>query len=908
MNKYFNFSIVYSVFLLSLAQADENQKLDFSNDVMTGFEQNIGFKKNPAIQLSEQALLLFFRKESQLYFIILVKNDSSISINKHLYQYKNNEYFQIDLTDSVHQRLASFVTNNIKVGSLEQGQALSSQFSGLLDNSDLSNSKKISKLMYHYKGEDKLIYEDNIYIDGSQFERFVFLNNQKRLVEKMVYIVNEDTITVEKEKYKITPSELSLPVGSQLRAGESWQTDRLKLVMQHDGNLVLYDLLQNPLWSSHTNGSKAVKAIVQNNGLVLYDASQKVIWSSGTKHKSDKANELRLQKDRNLVLYSDDSKPVWSTHTHTKYDDKITNAIKKVDLDGTKKTYVYDKEFRILVDDKNNKYSWENNKVVKVEDKRGYTKEYRYYEKDGLLKSIFYKDNLQKSRLEESFYYRNIAGKPDLYMKKIHYIDDGSTYIVENTGNTINNPIYQIKELEPLNKTIAYLNYELNKIGLVTRLSLTDRVNNKVYNTNHHYDEQNRLHNISTPNEVDYGLIYENDKVATVIFDDGSDKEIYKINYIDDKIDFVEKQDSYHTKLHYFYDLSNSIVGYKCHSNDSSVCPSIGEDGFLKEEFILKNNSSKVLIDIKKSFDNYYQFTKFNYDPHNNHLVSEKNIRLLGRWGKDKIKERSYSEETKFYDEEGRLIYDGKTKVIYDPMGASLQISANNEQSIHTKYYVLDVNKNKLSNHLLDSLISFGASFENGRFVQSYMLDLAGSVTPVLEVKTFKDGVKDFFGGLWNFARDVNPYAFYLNLAGYDSPLPAYGNESYWQRMKGYGYGVYSSSPVAVFTGDFHFFSIKYGLLHSLQVAPVVGSLAQAAYYRYYNAPSMAYYYLGTASADLSVFLLTAVVGYMYEEFVAGYEFKTLTIEEGDVVHAANGSYIKGEVGFDANGKIEGHG
>ncbi|WP_208123333.1 hypothetical protein, partial [Facilibium subflavum] len=904
MNKCFNLSVMSSIFLLSLIQGAENQKLRLADNVLTNFEQSVDTKKNAILQISERALLLFFVKEKQFYFIVLVNNNGQLSLDRHLYRYENNEYFQIKVADDVYQRLANFVTNNINgLGDLENNQEISLQLSGLFEKSDLANSTKTAAITYHFIGKNKLMCEDSIYMDGTKFERFVLVNKQKRLIEKAIYVMDEDTITVEKEQYNIVPSEFDLPVGSELKAGESWQTDRLKLVMQHDGNLVLYDLLQNALWSSHTKDSTAIKAIVQHNGLVLYDASLKAIWSSGTT-SPDKANILKLQKDRNLVLYSDDSKSVWSTHTHTKYDDKVKEAITKADLDGTKKTYVYDKELRILVDDKNNKYSWENNKVVRIEDSRGYIKEYSYNEADGLLKSIIYKDNSQKARLEETFYYKDTAGKPDLYMREIHYIDDNSRYVVETTENTTNNFIYQIKELKPSFRNIAELNYKSNEIGLVTSLSLTDLVNNKFYDTTYHYDEQNQLHNIGVPGQVNYNLSYKNNKAATVTFDNGNNKQIYQINYMGDKIYVVEKQDNHHTKLHYFYDLSGAIVGYKCYSNDSSVCPSIGEAGFLKEEFVLKNASAKVIIDIKKSFDGYYQFTKYNYSQKNNQLMSEKNTRLLGFGGKDKTSETTYSTKDIFYNDAGKLIYDGKTKIIYDRMGSTLQVSSDGKLSIHTASSVVDVHTNKINNHFFDNLTGLVASFEGKEHRQFYMLDLTGNAMQIQEAKTFKDGVKDFFGGIWNFARDVNPYALYLNLAGYDSPVPAYGDESYQQRMTGYGYGIYSASPFAFFTGDYHFFSIKYGLMNSLQMMPVVGSLAQAAYYRYYNAPSMAYYYLGTASADLSLLLLPPMIDYMAGKVAKGILTSKSKLNE---LSTKAGTYVKGDIRL-VEGKIEGHG
>jgi nucleoid-associated protein YgaU len=91
------------------------------------------------------------------------------------------------------------------------------------------------------------------------------------------------------------------------------QNGAYKLVLQEDGNLVLY-AGDDAVWSTKTNGQSVQRAEVQDDGnFVLYTAD-KAVWASQTKGAKDV--RLTLQDDRNLVLYAS-SGPAWSSNTHT---------------------------------------------------------------------------------------------------------------------------------------------------------------------------------------------------------------------------------------------------------------------------------------------------------------------------------------------------------------------------------------------------------------------------------------------------------------------------------------------------------------------------------------------------------------------------------------------------------------
>ena len=99
-------------------------------------------------------------------------------------------------------------------------------------------------------------------------------------------------------------SEINSPLG------------RFRLIMQSDGNLVLYRLSDyKPIWSSNTANSGASRALMQYDGnFVVYTANNVAKWSSETDGRP--ANYLTVQDDGNLVIYSKGSNSVqWASNT-----------------------------------------------------------------------------------------------------------------------------------------------------------------------------------------------------------------------------------------------------------------------------------------------------------------------------------------------------------------------------------------------------------------------------------------------------------------------------------------------------------------------------------------------------------------------------------------------------------------
>lgn len=85
------------------------------------------------------------------------------------------------------------------------------------------------------------------------------------------------------------------------------------LVLQGDGNLVLYNANGRAIWASDTDGKDVDRAIFQNDGnFVLYDRSNRPVWASNT---VGRGGYLVLQNDMNAVIYSPIHTPSWATNT-----------------------------------------------------------------------------------------------------------------------------------------------------------------------------------------------------------------------------------------------------------------------------------------------------------------------------------------------------------------------------------------------------------------------------------------------------------------------------------------------------------------------------------------------------------------------------------------------------------------
>ena len=86
--------------------------------------------------------------------------------------------------------------------------------------------------------------------------------------------------------------------------------------MQADGDLVLY-CREKAIWSTKTYGQSIKHMVFQANGnIALMKNDNTVAFRSSA--TSWQGNKLILQNDGNLVIYSSDGKPLWDTKTYGK--------------------------------------------------------------------------------------------------------------------------------------------------------------------------------------------------------------------------------------------------------------------------------------------------------------------------------------------------------------------------------------------------------------------------------------------------------------------------------------------------------------------------------------------------------------------------------------------------------------
>ena len=105
----------------------------------------------------------------------------------------------------------------------------------------------------------------------------------------------------------------TLAAGARLTVGQTLVSvnRRYRLLMQSDGNLVLYDDVDRTApWASNTGGISAGYALLQGDGnLVVYDAGGTGRWASNSVGYPNA--RLLLQNDGNLVLYNAAGQAVW---------------------------------------------------------------------------------------------------------------------------------------------------------------------------------------------------------------------------------------------------------------------------------------------------------------------------------------------------------------------------------------------------------------------------------------------------------------------------------------------------------------------------------------------------------------------------------------------------------------------
>lgn len=100
--------------------------------------------------------------------------------------------------------------------------------------------------------------------------------------------------------------------GTRFSAGQRLAVNQYRFIFQSDGNAVVYGN-GRALWAIRTHGlAKGGRMIMQGDGnLVIYSKTGRPIWSSRT-HGIAAGGRLVLQSDGHLVIYASSGKAVWS--------------------------------------------------------------------------------------------------------------------------------------------------------------------------------------------------------------------------------------------------------------------------------------------------------------------------------------------------------------------------------------------------------------------------------------------------------------------------------------------------------------------------------------------------------------------------------------------------------------------
>ncbi|MFI5674177.1 mannose-binding protein [Streptomyces cellulosae] len=117
-----------------------------------------------------------------------------------------------------------------------------------------------------------------------------------------------------KPKPKATPkpnwSTETVSATSVLEVNQAWTTNRIRMVMQTDGNLVVYNEEGKPIWASMTFGQNH-RAIFQTDGnLVIHNGDDRPIWASQT--WGNEGAQLVLRADAKVTIVNN-GRVVWST-------------------------------------------------------------------------------------------------------------------------------------------------------------------------------------------------------------------------------------------------------------------------------------------------------------------------------------------------------------------------------------------------------------------------------------------------------------------------------------------------------------------------------------------------------------------------------------------------------------------
>lgn len=113
---------------------------------------------------------------------------------------------------------------------------------------------------------------------------------------------------------ELLPSGAVLVPSPAMPYGVVSNNSGFSLILQSDGNLVLYEECGTALWASNTAGIAVTSCNMQTDGnLVIYAEAGNPVWASNT--DGNDGAHLVVQDDGNVVIYDPYNNPVWATGT-----------------------------------------------------------------------------------------------------------------------------------------------------------------------------------------------------------------------------------------------------------------------------------------------------------------------------------------------------------------------------------------------------------------------------------------------------------------------------------------------------------------------------------------------------------------------------------------------------------------
>ncbi|HEX3448402.1 MAG TPA: GDSL-type esterase/lipase family protein [Isosphaeraceae bacterium] len=173
-----------------------------------------------------------------------------------------------------------------------------------------------ARLMALYPTVDAVVplhSDGQIGVDGAELNPVYFAGDRVHMNDRGYFVV----AALVAERIRTFGPRRIIP-------GRSWPSPRghHHLVLQGDGNLVLYGPQRRALWASGTEGQPAAEAVMQPDGNLFVNGTRrgnrvgtgKALWASGTNGLV--GADLRVQDDGNVVIYHK-GRAAWSTGTGT---------------------------------------------------------------------------------------------------------------------------------------------------------------------------------------------------------------------------------------------------------------------------------------------------------------------------------------------------------------------------------------------------------------------------------------------------------------------------------------------------------------------------------------------------------------------------------------------------------------